>query len=96
MADVLINLKNAYHAAMVMMDIDPSFIKSIHKNDVIIFMDDLKKALDDYEKPFTLPVENDPTTKLDKYLSDLLKATQNIYHLLTDEGKNFVETYLKG
>ena len=96
MTDLLINLNNAYHASQVMLDIQSSFIKLHHANDYNIFIDDLKKALDDYEKPFTLNNNHDEMTKLDKYLYDLLKATRNIFNILNDEGKSFVTAYLKG
>ncbi len=91
--DAVINLKNTYQAAMAMVNIDASLIKPNHTKYSHFFMNDLKKAMDEYEKPFTM---NDQIAPLDKYLSDLLKATQNIYNILGDEGKNFVVNYLKG
>ena len=94
MMNSLINLKNVYQAAMVIIDTDVSLVKQHHVKDYPIFIEDLKKALDEYEKPFIKNGINAHLTKLEKYLSDLLKATQNMFNILNDEGKNGVENYL--
>ncbi len=87
---------------MVMVEIDKSFIKLNHEKDYYLFIEDLKKALDEYEKPFVLNsfnLSNSSDQKmapLDQYLSDLIKASENMNQILNEEGKTFIANYLKG
>jgi hypothetical protein len=79
-----------------MNELDGSLIKQSLGKDAQIFVDYFKSALENFNHPFKDKAASHcyPMLLFDKHLDDLMKATKNIYSILSDEGKALIKEQL--
>ena len=96
MADFYITAENVYDTAILLVGVDIEAIQYDHLENADLFITDLKTALDIFKHP--IKDENFGEGSLrsifEQHLKALLCATKNLYVILTDENKAFVQKYI--
>jgi hypothetical protein len=92
-----VNVINVIDVANAILSINKHLIKPHIQADANAFINDLKISLDIFNHPFGNKKSkyHSPVLQFDKNLEDLIKATENAYNILTNEGKSLIQQHIK-
>ena len=91
-----VNVINVIDIANSILSIDKDLIKPHIQADAKDFIDDLNTALFQFNHPFKDKKSglHSPILQFDKNLNELIKAAENAWHILTDEGKDLIQKHI--
>lgn len=94
MTDSFITLDNVYQVALTLLSVDIDFIKPELKETLPLYVAELKKSIELYEKSLTMDFEKLWENRMRDHVQELLKDTHNIFNALDDKGKNLLRNYI--
>ena len=94
MTDSFITLDNVYQVALTLLSVDIDFIKPELKETLPLYVAELKKSIELYEKSLTMDFENLWENRMRDCIDELLKSTHRIFDALDDKGKNLLQNYM--